>query len=188
MQDKQKTFKDDMQGAANFMAIMLNGHAVTITPFIRTDFGKEGIGFRGLVGFALIFLWGGFMHCPAMIHYFWAWLAAVLIQRIKQFQNWRKGVALHSFYNGYPWLAFKLFPRIKTEDNAKAAEGFMCLAVGGIIAQFNPMLGAYVMLGFVSIIGSQALIVEAYKRRLQSLADAEMEQRYVADQYRRFKR
>lgn len=185
---QQNEFEKDMRAVTNFVSILFNGHAITLTPFFRTNFGKEAIGLRGLVGFALIFLYGGFAGCPAMIGFFWVWLGAVIIQRFKQLRNWRNGIPIHSFYNGYPWLAYRLFPWIKDEHNAKAAEGFLCAVIGAGIMPFDFLLGIYVMLGAISIIGSQSMIVGAYQKRIQAMADAEIENRYVAEEYRRFKR
>ena len=60
----------------------------------------------------------------------------------------------------------------------------LCFAIGGLLAQFNQPLGLYVMAGFLSIMFSEAMIVEATKRRLQTMRDAEIEQRYLAEQYK----
>lgn len=94
-------------------------------------------------------------------------------------------MVIHSRYNGYPVLAWTLFPRIKTEGNAKGAEAFLCLVVGWLVAQFIPPLGFYIGLGFVSILASEAILVEVHKRRVQAMRDAELENRSLAQQYRK---
>lgn len=163
--------------------IAANAHACTITPFLRTDFGSEGIGMHGLVGAGMILAWGCYFNCYPMFIYFLAWMAACAVQRVRTYLNWRRGVIIHTRYNGYPWLARRFFPRV-SEANAKAVEAFACLAFGGLLAQFWPPLGWYVMSGFASIMFTEAVMVELTRRRLQAMRDAEIEQRYLAEKYR----
>jgi hypothetical protein len=172
-----------MAASFNGAAILANAHALTCTVFIRTDFGREGIGINGLIAMLLILGYGSFAHCYPMFIYFLLWVLAVICQRIKQFINWRRGVILHSQYNGYPWLSRRLFPRM-SELNARGVDAFLCLAAGGLIAQFNQPLGWFVMAGFVSILFSEAVMVESTRKRLQAMRDAEIEQRYLAEQYK----
>jgi len=167
----------------NGLNVVANAHACTVTPFFRTDVGSEGIGLHGLIGAGMILGWGCYANCYPMFIYFLVWMVAVAIQRVKTFLNWRRGVIVHTRYNGYPWLVRRFFPRI-SEANAKAVEAFACLGIGGLLAQFWPPLGWYVMAGFASIMFTEAVIAETAKRRLQAMRDAEIEQRYLAEKYR----
>lgn len=162
---------------------LAHAHACTVTPFLRTDFGSEGIGLHGLIGGGMILGWGCYANCYPMFIYFLIWIVALAIQRAKTFLNWQRGVIVHTRYNGYPWLARRFFPRL-SEPNAKAVEAFACLGIGGLLAQFWPPLGWYVMAGFVSIMFTEAVIAETAKRRLQAMRDAEIEQRYLAERYK----
>ncbi|MBX3451714.1 hypothetical protein SH668x_003714 [Planctomicrobium sp. SH668] len=165
---------------ANFLS---HAHALALTVFLRTDFGREGIGIHGLVTFVLILGYGSFAQCYAMFPFFLLWILAVICQRVRQFVNWRRGVIIHSYYNGYPWLSKRLFPRM-SELNAKGVDAFLCLAIGGVIAQFDKPFGLFIMAGFASILFTEAVIVESTKRRLQAMQDAELEQRYLAEKYK----
>ena len=71
-----------------------------------------------------------------------------------------------------------------SELNAKGVDAFLCLAIGGVLAQFWQPLGFFVMTGFLSILFSEAVMVETTKRRMQAMRDAELEQRYLAEHYR----
>jgi len=162
---------------------LAHAHACTVTPFLRTDFGSEGIGLHGLIGGGMILGWGCYANCYPMFIFFLIWIVALAIQRAKTFLNWRRGVIVHTRYNGYPWIVRRFFPRL-SEPNAKAVEAFACLGIGGLLAQFWPPLGWYVMAGFVSIMVTEAVIAETAKRRLQAMRDAEIEQRYLAERYK----
>jgi hypothetical protein len=71
-----------------------------------------------------------------------------------------------------------------SELNAKGVDAFLCLAIGGVIAQFDKPFGLFIMGGFASILFTEAVIVESTKRRLQAMQDAELEQRYLAEKYK----
>ncbi len=172
-----------MAGSFHGANVFANAHALTCTVFLRTDFGREGIGLHGLIAAVMILGYGCFMQCLAMFPFFAVWFLAVIWQRTRQWANDRRGVIVHSRYNGYPWLSKRLFPRM-SELNAKGVDAFLCFAIGGVIAQFDKPFGWFVMAGFLSIMFSEAVMVEATKRRLQAMRDAEMEQRYLAEQYK----
>ncbi len=176
--------RPSMGDSFNALFIVSNLHALCVTVFLRRDFGREGIGLMGLGAAVLILGYGSMMHCYPMWYFFLAWVVAVVAQRIKQFQNWRNGVTVHSRYGGYPWLAFKLFPRLKSEANAHGVEAFLCLAAGGLLTYVSPPLGWFVMASFASIMFSQAVRVEFDRKRLQAMKDAEIEQRYLAERYK----
>lgn len=187
MQQQQHNDKPDMKGAFNLGYLLANGHALTCAVFLRRHFGKEAIGFSGIAGFFIILIYGGLMNSYPMFIFLCAYLLAVIGQRMQQFQLYRKGVIIHSRYNGYPWLALKLFPRVKDEGNAKGVEAFMCLAIGGLLSYIDQPLGWFIMAGFFSIMVSEGVNAELLKRRLQAMKDAEIEQQDLAEHYRNFR-
>lgn len=172
-----------MAGSFNGAHFLANAHALSCTVFLRTSFGREGIGMHGLVTMLMILSYGCFMQCLAMFPFFAVWFLAVIFQRVRQWTNDRRGVTVHSRYTGYPWLSKRLFPRM-SELNARGVDAFLCFAVGGVIAQFDKPFGWFVMAGFLSIMFSEAVMVETTKRRLQAMRDAEIEQRSLAEQYK----
>jgi len=172
-----------MAGSLNGLYLLAHTHALSFTVFLRTDFGSEGIGLCGLGTILMILGWGAYANCLPMFGFFGLWLLALIFQRIKSFGNWRKGMVVHSRYNGYPWFAKRIFPRM-SELNAKGIDAFLCLAVGGLICQFNQPFGFYVMAGCASIMFTECMMVESMKRRLRQMRDAEIEQRYLAETYK----
>lgn len=183
-QQQQGNDRPSMNDSFNMLTFLVSAHSLCFAVFLRKDFGKEGIGFYGLGAALMILVYGSLTNCYPMFVFFVAWILAVIAQRLIQFSNWRRGVILHSRYNGYPWLAWKLFPRIKSEGNAKAAEAFLCLAIGGLLTNVSPPLGVFVMSGFLSIMLCEGIKVEFTRKRLQAMRDAEIEQRNLAEQYK----
>lgn len=172
-----------MANAYNGISLLAHSLSLTSTAFSRTDFGRERIGLFGLCSMVLMLFYATFAQCPAMLVYFGLWILAVICQRIKQYRNWRRGVILHSYYNGYPWLVKRVMPRI-SERNAKGVEAFLCMFIGFGLAQFDPPLGWFVIAGGVAIWLEETLAVEQTRRRLQMMRDAEIEQRCLAEQYK----
>lgn len=185
-QQQQQNDKPDMKGAFNIAYVFLKSHALTGRVFLSTDFGPESIGFAGMVGFVLILVYGGVMNSYAMFLFLFAYLLAVIAQRMKQFQNRRNGVMLHSHYNGYPWLALRLFPKLKERDG-RAVEAFMCLAIGWLLTHVDPAVGWYVMGCFFSILLSEGFDAECRRRRLQAMHDAVLEEQALARDYEQFR-
>ena len=172
-----------MAGSFNVLHLLAHAHSLSFTVFLRTDFGSEGIGMCGIATIMMMLSWGAFANCVPMFVFFLLWLVALIFQRIRSFSNWRRGIAIHSRYNGTPWISRRLFPRV-SELNARGVDAFICFAVGGVIAQFNQPLGLYIMAGFFSVMFTEAIMVEANRRRLRQMRDAEIEQRYFAETYK----
>ncbi len=184
MLQQQQNNEREMQGGFNLVCFLLNGHATCLTPFIRTDFGREALGLNGLCALIIILAYGSFANSGAMWVFLLLWILAMLQQRMKGIQNRNKGIAIHSRYNGYPWLSFKLFPRTKDETSARGVDGFLCIVAGALLSYVDPALGCFIGVGGFSLLFVEALIVELRKKRLQSMRDAEIEQRDLADHYR----
>lgn len=181
---QQQNGNFDMKKTFNLFYLLVHGYATTCTVFLRTDFGKEGIGIYGLAGFALIVLYGGLSNSYAMFIFLCAYLLATLSQRMKTFANWRKGIMPHSRYGGYPIVSKRLFPRMD-ELNLRGVDAFICLVTGGALTIFvDKALGIFLMGAGLSILISENITGELHKRRLQAMRDAEIEQRYLAETYK----
>lgn len=184
-QQQQNGFgRPGMGESFNALYFAANCFALCFTPFLRRDLGRNAIGVAGLGAGILILFWGSYSHTIGLWWYFLAWLLALIGQRIRTYQNTLKGHVEHSQYGGWPWLAFKLFPRMKSEANAKGAEAFLLLAVGGVLTFVSKPLGYFVMTGFPAILFLEAVGVEFTRSRLQAMRDAEIAQRDLAERYR----
>ena len=183
-QRQQQNDQLQMKDAFNLFYLLANSHATTATVFLRTDFGRDGIGVHGMFGFFMILLWGGMTNSYAMFVFLCAYLLAVLSQRMKTFANSRKGIIPHSRYNGYPVVSKRLFPRM-SELNARGLDAFLCLSIGGLLTFIaDKPLGYFVMAGFLSILLSEGTTNELHRKRLQAMRDAEIEQRFLAETYK----
>lgn len=185
MQQQQKNNELDMQGSFNLLYFILLVLSTCLTPIIRTNFGREALGINALCALVVMLAYGSFTSSGAMWIFLLLWILALLAQRIKGIENRNKGMAIHSLYNGYPWLSFKLFPRTKDETSARGIDGFLCMGAGALLSYVDPALGWFIGAGGFSLLFVEALIVELRKKRLQAMQDSEIEQRDLAEHYRR---
>ena len=182
-QHQQQQGGSDMKGAFNALYNLAYGHAIIAIVFLRSNLGREAIGFHGIVGLAFILLWGGMTSSYGMYVLLCAYLLALLSQRIKTFANERKGIITHSRYQGDSVVAKRLFPRM-SDLNLCGADAFLCLAIGGGLTFIDKPLGLFVMAGFISILFTEQMTRELYRKRMQAMRDAEIEQRFLAETYK----
>jgi len=167
-----------LAGSFNAAFIIMYAHALGMLVFLRKDFGREGLGLAGLLTVFLILLWGCQTASFPMLVFLLVWFAAVLCQRVNQFINWQRGIRVHSRYSGFPFVSKRLFPWV-SDLNARGVDGFICLAVGGLLFQFDKPLGLFVAFGVFSILFVEGMSVETTKRKLQAMHDAEIEMQYL---------
>lgn len=183
-QHQQQQGGSDMKGAFNALYNLAYGHAIIAIVFLRSNLGREAIGIHGIFGLAFILLWGGMTSSYGMYVLLCAYLLALLSQRMKTFANERKGIITHSRYQGDSVVSKRLFPRM-SDLNAKGIDAFLCLVIGGALAAFvDQGLGLFIGFGFISILLCENINRELYRKRMQAMRDAEIEQRYLAETYK----
>jgi hypothetical protein len=169
--------KRDPLGLLYFLC---NVHCTTFTVFLHYGFGSEALGFPGL--FALILIFFSMAGDPLMAYWLMAFFVAMVIQRIITVTFLGRGYELHSMDSGRPLLT-KLLP-FMTVNHALVFEGICLFIAGAVVADQSPFIGKFLMLGFVSLFIRTAIEESIYKRRLQRMKDAELEQRWLSEQFR----
>jgi hypothetical protein len=166
----------------NIFWVLASGHATCVTPFIRSGFGQEGLGYTALASLIVIILAMSATSDPAFIPYLWVWLAAVAFQRLRTGWLLRKGWKIHSRSAGWPWLAM-LFPFMKDDRRARLFEPMLCLILGALLCPFSENLGEFVMVGFVSLAACTGIENEVARKQKIAARDAAIEMRYYAGLY-----
>jgi len=163
----------------NLLFLLAYAHAFCILPFIRRNFGVEGLRYCFLSAI-MIWLYTGFARAPEMLTYGALWLVFVILQRLRTWTLVRQGRVLHSRYAGDSMVLF-----VRKADTARLLEMLFCAVAGGLLSQYvSPALGKFVGAGFFSLMFIGTIEVQITRRRVQQMRDAEIEQRYVSDLYR----
>jgi len=165
-----------MKESFNVLFFAMKIHWATIAPFLHVRFGPESLSWSALFGFVLLFFVAGGSGEPAMWVFSLLFVVLLLVHRVNGARLRSAGFQQHSQDCGYPWLAM-LIPGIRTVQRAMAFEILICFIVGALLLPVSQVLGAYVMLGGISMGFMLGVQREVLRRRQQQVVDAEMENR-----------
>jgi hypothetical protein len=179
-QDNALKPKDGFQ----ILLVAANIHAACITPLIRHSFGQDRPGVFGLVGLLAMLLYAEIRQDRAMLPYIGIWLVALAGNRLRTVWMAFRGVADHSHYNGFPWLAMAL-PFVKREGTARVLEPVLCFLGGQALLGVSVPLGEFVMAGALSLAVLEGVARMSISRRVIAMRNAEIEMRQLAEFYRR---
>jgi hypothetical protein len=177
-QEPQSLSKGDALAIIHFGADALGKG---VLPFICTDCGREVPGMGGFVVFIFMLLLAGAQNSRAMLIYVALWFIALVIQRIHTMRLLSQGAKIHS-RSWQPWLAYKL-PFVKPYRAATIAEPVMCLVIGWLLCEVSDTLGKFIMAAGGGLIVRMVLEELVYRKRLQVMADAMIEQEYYSERF-----
>lgn len=174
-----------MDEIANIAYLAINSFATCFTPFVRHTFGRETFGLNVLGAGLILWVYCG-LHpgSGAMIDFSGTWFVLLMIHRAKTARLERKGAVIHSRYSGRPWLGH-LFGMVRKDQTAVFMEGLCCLLLGCLLTEYDPIVGLFVMAGSVALWLKNGFECRVETSRLRRMRDAEIEQRYLADRYRK---
>ncbi len=178
--DNDQWQSPSVKDSFNIFCGACNAVAACVLPFLRKGFGKNYPGAAGFFGLLIMILYSAFAHVPEMLTYIGVWLVALFVQKGITSTRARDGKIVHSRYWGDPILS-RLF---KSDASARSFEPVLGLMLGGLLMYWSPGVGGFVMVaGFASAIAT-GIVIEENRKRLQAMRDAEIEQRFLARQYR----
>jgi hypothetical protein len=191
MQPQQQEKKWGMGDTFNALYAVAVLQSTAVTPFLRTNFGVEALGFPGIWAFVLLLAWAGLSGDPMMLGYLVAWLFAVACQRVRTARLVRQGWVAHSQYTGWPRLALRV-PFVRKETTAKGViEPLLCLALGvvlGAIAEAHQRpftLPAFFLVSSFCLAFREKVNREVERKRVQAMRDAQIDQQWLAEQFHR---
>jgi hypothetical protein len=175
---EQQGGKWSYRDSTNVFFGLVTIHAAAITPFLRKGFGKEALMWPGFYAFFLILIIAGVNNCPSMVMYLYAWLAMLLWQRIYTWKLTRRGQILHSKFEGRFWLCGGKLGFL-LELLTCGSLGYWFYSIG------ETVVGYFLMVGVVSILCRELLNLSIAQRQIQSMHDAQMEQQWRVQAFRK---
>ena len=169
--------KSDPLGVLYMLCLI---HSTCIIVFLRTCFGREAVGLRGVFALVLLLVCCG----PEPLMSWWvaAFLAAVVVQRIITLRAISKGAVIHTYYAGTP--LFMKIPFVKQERDAMILEMILCFFLGALLLAVSQFMAGFMWLGTVTLLIRAGIDEFYFQRRLDKIRDARIEGRWLSDRLR----
>src|SRR5262245_62031247 len=106
-QQQQPNDKLTQKQTFNILYLILLAFQRGVTVPFRTRYGSEALGRPGFTACILIVLWAVFSQNQLMYLWLLFWLFALAVRRLETFRLLRRGVRLHSGYDGWPKFAMR---------------------------------------------------------------------------------
>lgn len=161
----------------------LRSLAAITWPFTRKDVGSECPGSAGLGSVFIVFLAAMWADTTTAWLLLWIYVLALLRLRAEWFRNRKRGVVLHRYWDGMPWLAHRLLPRVQSISNLKGYEAFFVAFVGIALTYVDQAVGGLVIASAAASFCVEATWVQVRKNRVGAMRDAQMEMNQVMDDY-----
>jgi len=152
-------------------------------PFTRKDVGSECPGSAALGSVFIVLLAAMFADTTPAWLFLWIYVLALLRLRAEWFRNWKRGVVMHRFWDGTPWLAQRLLPRVTSISNLKGYEAFIAGFVGIAITHVDQAVGGLLIASAFASFCVEATWVQIRKQRVGAMRDAQMEMNQLMDDY-----
>lgn len=146
------------------------------TVFSRHTFGPEGLGWPAFGAFLFILLFAGTQNAPEVLLFFWVWVVALIMQRIRTFWAIERGYVFHSQFQGWPWLGF-LLPWVRTYRQAKAWEMVLCGVIAVVVAPFSEQVASLLICASLALLIDEGIDRHMETMERRRLMDAELELR-----------
>lgn len=185
MQDQQQAPQLRPRDCANLFSWIVIGWAMTMYVPIRRGLGKDHIGMEALVGLLWLIAWMLFTTAPYLAPLVPLYLLLVVVHRMYAFMQRRRGIFIHTYYNGEPWLAMGLF-RLKDEMKAKAfVEPLLAAALGVYLLQFDEGAGLYFIGGAMALIATHQLTVKRDERMVDDVRNSMFENEWLTGHFQK---
>ncbi len=182
-QPESGDFSHDFRNAVNWLYLLANAHATCLTMFIRHSFGTNVPGLSGVFAVIMMLLAVAESNDIRMLWFLYAWIAALICQRMRTGFLCLRGHREHSEYSGWPWLAMRI-PFMKSESQAKNSEPTLCLVIGPLLCPVSPTVGMFVMAGVVSLTIVRCMNQYAISRQVTAMRDMQFEQQAMSERMR----
>jgi hypothetical protein len=151
--------------------------------FTRRHVGSECPGAAGLGSVFIVLVAAMFADTTPAWLFLCIYSLALCRLRAEWFRNWKRGVVMHRFWDGTPWLAQRLLPRVQSISNLKGYEGFIVAFVGIALTHVDQVLGGLLIASGGATVCVEGIWVQIRKNRVGAMRDAQIEMNQLHDDY-----
>ena len=180
---------DKYDGGLGFVTLLTNSLAMTVVPFVRTDFGERYLGWLNLCAayvLLLVFIlvggiagtfWPQFGHSDLMTLFLWAFVVLGIYHRVQITRRNNRREPWHTMYMGNSILPLP----ISEEKIYKFVEPLIVCLAGYFLYRVAPPVGIWLMLSGTALGINNHIVYHQERQSLLDLRDAEIEAKYLSD-------
>jgi hypothetical protein len=165
----------------------LRALAAVTWPFTRKDTGGLCPGSSALGSFLLVVgvaVWKDSLAAWVLL---WLFIRALIRMRAMVIRNRKLGIVFHRYWDGTPWLAQKLFPRVKSISDLKGWDAFLVAGIGLALTYADQAVGGLVIASAAASFCVEAVMVQIRKNRVGAMRDAQADtEQLMSDYYHGF--
>lgn len=155
-------------------------------PFVRREFGPEGLGIQGGIAMLVLILIAAATALIPFYEFFGVWMFFVFMRRLETLRLLRRGWHPHSSFQGRPYLAMKF---VKNWEKALWFEPFLVMLIGMALVGWSVEVGGLFMFSGFCLLGTHMAREHALNVAVQRRHDAEIEATEVEHRFKtRFNR
>ena len=183
MFDQKQQNPHDQESSLRFVLWWLRSLAAISWPFTRKDTGGECPGSPALGSLLIVFLAAMWTDSLAAWVLLWLLTMGLMRLRVKFFQDRKRGIVFHRYWDGTPWLAQMLLPRVQKISDLKGYEAFIVAGIGVAITYVDQLVGGLVIASGAASFCVEAISVQIRKNRVSAMQDAQAEMGQLMDDY-----
>ena len=161
----------------------LRAFAAITWPFTRKDVGGLCPGSAALGSFLLVLAVAVWKDSLAAWVLLWLLVLGLMRLRAKVIANRKQEIVFHRYWDGTPWLAQWLLPRVQSMSNLKGYEAFLVAFAGIALTHVDPAVGGLVIASAAASFCVEAISVQIRKNRVGAMRDAQAEMNQLMDDY-----
>lgn len=132
---------NNARGGINAVHWGIVAYAMCFYVFLRSGFGRKGLGAASLLAWLGILLYAAAWESPAMLEFLQAFICMVIFRMV----TYSKRDITE--YQGFPWLASLCLLGNQNEKLLRFVEPFFVLAAGWYLMDYDPALGQFFTYG-----------------------------------------
>lgn len=161
----------------NIFYILVRGYAACVAIFLRRRFGAEALGLSGVMAVLIMVVYlSAHSESRGMSSFFCLWWILLAFQRLGHFNRRRKGIILHSQFDGESLIGVA-FPFLNVNDLPLLLDVVICLGVGWLLRGQDAALGNFIFWGGIALLVKGLIDNGIEGKQMQRMYDAEIEQR-----------
>jgi len=175
----------DVRTGFNVFYLLVRSYATCFTVFLRRGFGAEAFGLNAIIAVPImLFYMQAHPESGAMFDFFCLWWVALVLQRAGYFIRRLRGVAVHSHFDGMPWIGV-ILPFLHRGGAARFLEVPLCVALSGVLGVYDFALGQFVFYGAFALLAKGMIDRYVERKHVQRMQDAAIDQYSRLERWRR---